>query len=123
MSVDRIKFIKAEVGEKTTLNFAEIHGVIEKFLRRDDEELATLKAERRPGRPASNRDRQLEERQALEKREYAAGFWMPDLEDAVNVKLLKEWEGQWVALSTLKFVRMEKKGVRHESSYPPKGQS
>ncbi|KAF2500838.1 hypothetical protein BU16DRAFT_614538 [Lophium mytilinum] len=121
--VDRVNLIKTEVGEKTTLSHTEIHAIIEKFLRRDDDELATIQAERRPGRPASNREGQLKERQKLEMREYDSGFWMPDLEDAANVKLLKDWEGQWVGLNTMKFVRMEKSGTRHESSYPPKGQS
>jgi len=59
----------------------------------------------------------------VEAREYVSGFWMPDLEDAANVKLLKDWEGQWVGLNTMQFVRIAKKGVRHESSFPPKGQS
>jgi translation machinery-associated protein 16 len=97
--------------------------MIEDYLGRDDEELAKLKAERRPGRPPSTRQNLLEINQKTEQDEYASGFWVPDLEDVINLRKLKEWNGQWAQLATLKFARISKGGFRKESSFPPKGMS
>ncbi len=97
--------------------------MIEDYLGRDDEELAKLKAERRPGRPPSTRQALLEQNQSIEQGEYASGFWVPDLEDSENLKKLKEWNGQWSNLATIKFARISKEGLKVESRFPPKGMS
>ena len=97
--------------------------MIDDFLGRDDEELATLQAERRAGRPPSTRETLLKQNQAMEQGEYASGFWVPDLQDVENLQQLKKWNGEWSGLPTLKFARISKDGVRRESSFPPKGLS
>ena len=43
--------------------------------------------------------------------------------DADNVEVLRNWNGEWTSLNTLKYVRLARSGARHESSFPPKGQS
>ncbi|OCK79309.1 hypothetical protein K432DRAFT_383188 [Lepidopterella palustris CBS 459.81] len=122
--LERISYFRTAASERLTpFTIPEIQNLIETYLHRDDEELAKEKAERRPGRPASNRENLLKQKQSLEEREYISGFWMPDLEDVKNLEFLKEWTGEWVSLSTMKFVRISKTGVKHESSFPPKGQS
>jgi translation machinery-associated protein 16 len=108
---------------ESPLSIAEIQAMIEDYLGRDDEELLKLKAERRAGRPASTRQTLLEQARATEQGEYASGFWVPDLEDAENLKRLKEWTGKWAGLATLKFARISVQGVKKESSFPPKGLS
>ena len=90
---------------------------------RDDDELARLESERRLGRPISSKVDILRQRILREEREYSAGFWLPDMADAQNVRLLKHWNGEWTSLNTLIYIRLSKSGVRHESSFPPKGQS
>jgi translation machinery-associated protein 16 len=107
----------------SALSIPVIQAMIEDYLGRDDEELANLKAERRAGRPPNNRQSLLEQHQATEQDEYASGFWVPDLEDGENLKRLKEWNGQWAGLATLKFARISKEGVKRGSSFPPKGMS
>jgi translation machinery-associated protein 16 len=102
---------------------SEIQAMIDDFLGRDDEELATLMAERRSGRPPSTRETLLKQNQAVEQGEYASGFWVPELQDAENLERLKKWNGQWSGLPTLQFARISKDGVRRESSFPPKGLS
>jgi translation machinery-associated protein 16 len=104
-------------------SISEIQAMIDDFLGRDDEELATLMAERRPGRPPSTRETLLKQNQAMEQGEYASGFWVPELQDAENLEKLKKWNGQWSGLPTLQFARISKDGVRRESSFPPKGLS
>lgn len=58
-----------------------------------------------------------------EDREFAAGFWMPDLEDEESLRLLRAWNGQWTSLSSLKYVRLTRDGIVNPSSFPPKGKS
>jgi translation machinery-associated protein 16 len=97
--------------------------MIEDYLGRDDEEVAKLRAERRPGRPPATRQTLLEQHQATEQGEYASGFWVPDLEDEANLEKLKAWNGEWANLAILKFARITKAGGKKGSSFPPKGLS
>jgi translation machinery-associated protein 16 len=121
--VQRVKAFQSYTLEHTsTFTIPEMQSLIEDYLGRDDEELAKLKAERRPGRPPSTRETLLQQNQAAEQGEYVSGFWIPDLEEE-NLKKLKVWPGKWGSLSTLRFVRITKDGKRLESSFPPKGLS
>lgn len=120
----RIKSFQSYTTEhESPLSIPEIQAMIEDYLGRDDEEVLKLKSERRAGRPANTRQTLLEQNQATEQGEYASGFWVPDLENLENLKKLKEWNGQWAGLATLKFARISRDGVKKESSFPPKGLS
>lgn len=105
------------------LTVAGIQAMIEDYLGRDDEELATLQTARRAGRPPTTRETLLKQHQVMEQGEYASGFWVPDLEDLDILQRLKAWDGKWASLATLKFSRIAKDGNRKESSFPPKGMS
>jgi translation machinery-associated protein 16 len=103
----RVKSFQSYTVEHTTPpTIPDIQAMIEDYLGRDDEELAKLKAERRPGRPASTRETLLRQHQHME-----------------NLKKLKEWGGQWSGLATIRPVRITRDGVKKESSFPPKGMS
>jgi len=108
---------------ESALSIQDIQAMIEDFLGRDDEELGNLQTQRRAGRPPSTRETLLKQNQATEQGEYASGFWVPDLENAENLKKLKEWDGKWASLATLQFARISKDGKKRESSFPPKGLS
>lgn len=120
----RIKSFQSYTTEHDApLSISDIQAMIEDYLGRDDEEVAKLKAERRAGRPPSTRQTLLEQNQAMEQNEYDSGFWVPDLEDAGNLRKLKEWNGEWSSLATLKFARISKEGFKKDSTFPPKGLS
>jgi translation machinery-associated protein 16 len=72
------------------------------YIQRDDDELATLKAQRRKGRPPSADEERLTQ--------------MIDSE-------LERWSGDWAGMNSLKFVRVVETGAIRPSSFPPKGQS
>lgn len=93
------------------------------YISRDDEELAKLQTERRPGRPSSTREDLLKQRIETENREYDAGFWIPDMEDADNIARLESWTGDWTSLNTLSYVRLSRDGKKRSSTFPPKAQS
>ena len=97
--------------------------ILASYIQRNDDELAKFKSERRPGRPRSNREDRLKQLISTEEREFEGGFWIPDMTDARNIELLQNWNGEWTSLNLLKYVRLSKSGARHESSFPPKGQS
>jgi translation machinery-associated protein 16 len=122
--VERVAFLQTATSNSTsTLTIPEIQDLIEIYMGRFDSDLDALKEERRPGRPASTREAELKLQMEHDVKEYASGFWIPDLEDAQVLATLKEWGGSWVALNTMKFVRISKDGSRLESSFPPKGRS
>lgn len=124
LAVLRVNFFRdAAIGTSKAFDLSQIQTLIEEFLRRDDEELAVLKAQRRPGRPPNPREDLLKQKQSGEQSEYTSGFWLPDLEDAGTVQILKSWGGQWNGLNTMKFVRISRDGVKKDSSFPPKGAS
>ena len=103
------------------LSDEKLHSLINQHLSRDDETLAELKQERRPGRPPTSKQTLLEQRLAAEQKEYEQGFWMPDMQNERNLGRLKEWKGHWVSLGQLTFVRVEKGGNVRESAFPPSG--
>jgi translation machinery-associated protein 16 len=105
------------------LTVADIQAMIDDFLGRDDEELATLNANRRAGRPPTTRETLLKQNQTLEQGEYASGFWVPDLEDVEVLQKLKTWDGKWASLAVLRFARISKDGTKKDSMFPPKGLS
>lgn len=94
------------------------------YVHRDDEELAELKAARRPGRPPATREQLLEQRIVTETKEFeVSGFYCPDMRDTATVDKLRGWDGEWVSCNAMKFVRVTKDGEVRDSVWPPKGLS
>ncbi|KAF1811316.1 hypothetical protein P152DRAFT_399783 [Eremomyces bilateralis CBS 781.70] len=104
-------------------SISEMQDMIARYIERSANELASVKSERRPGRPPSIREHQLRMRIDQEQREYRSGFWMPDLEDPKNLEALLEWHGEWAGLAPMNFVRIYHDGTKKESTFPPNGQS
>ena len=123
--MERISFFHAalQFHERTTFTPQEMQDHILLFIRRTDSELTELNDTRRPGRPPSTREDILKRKQEAEVKEYRSGFWIPDLQDAENVGILKEWNGDWAALAQLKYVRVAEDGGVKGSSFPPTGLS
>ncbi|EME78023.1 uncharacterized protein MYCFIDRAFT_63859 [Pseudocercospora fijiensis CIRAD86] len=120
--LDRVAFFQENLPETLhPLEIAETQALIERFLARHDEEVAALKAERRPGRPASTRQTLLEQQIKTEKAEYESGFWVPNMQDEEALQKLDAWNGSWLALAPLRFVRVDNAGGVKESQFPPRG--
>lgn len=122
--LERVAFFQDKLPETLhPLDVDEMKVLVEQYLQRHDEELNALKAERRPGRPASNRQSLLEQAIKAEAQEYESGFWLPNLQDVETLQKLDEWKGLWLGLGTLRFVRVQKDGEVKESQFPPRGTS
>ena len=59
----------------------------------------------------------------MEKDEYSAGYWMPDMRDGKNLEKLQLWNGAWTSLGNISFIRLFRDGTITQSSFPPKGHS
>lgn len=122
--LDRIAFFQDRLPETLhPLDVGEIQALINEYLTRNDEEVEFLKAERRPGRPASTRQTHLEDQKKIERREYESGFWLPNLQDEETLVKLDQWKGDWIGLGILRFQRIDHTGAAKESQFPPRGAS
>ncbi|CAI6743167.1 CLL_HP2_G0045140.mRNA.1.CDS.1 [Saccharomyces cerevisiae] len=76
----------------------------------NDTELDELKKKRRSNRPPSNRQVLLQQRRDQELKEFKAGFLCPDLSDSKNMEFLRNWNGTFGLLNTLRLIRINDKG-------------
>jgi translation machinery-associated protein 16 len=122
--VQRIAFLQSCLPEKPTpYDLPSIQSLIAIFLSRFDEEFASLKAERRPGRPPVTRETAIKQQLEFDRKEYDSGLWVPDMRDEETLFSLRNWGGEWSGLNMMKWIRITKTGNVKESSFPPKGQS
>ncbi|KIW00864.1 uncharacterized protein PV09_07621 [Verruconis gallopava] len=125
--LQRVSFFQSCLPEApaqvTPYDIESIQSLIKILLSRFDDELAALKAERRPGRPPATRELAIKQQLEADSKEYESGLWIPDLRDEETLFSLRNWKGEWSGLNVMKFVRLNRKGEVRESSFPPKGQS
>lgn len=98
-----------------------------------------MKKTRRAGRPASTKEDLLRIKIAALEEEYTKGFCrlfpfisttgksrtnivvvLPDVTSAENVKLLDGWEGSWVYLTTIPWIKVTNTGNVRKSEPPSK---
>ncbi|KAL1958495.1 hypothetical protein VTO42DRAFT_4359 [Malbranchea cinnamomea] len=122
--LDRVMFFQDAVEEDLTpLSDEQLLQLILKYLSRHSSELNQLRAERRKNRPPSKREETLAQLEEIEAKEFASGFWVPDMGNQENLKKLKAWNKDWSAMNNITFVRVSKDGGKKESSFPPRGLS
>lgn len=76
-ALEKAKAAESDSQSKNTAALfteSELRDVIQRYIKRDDEELEKLMEKRRPGRPASSQQDALQQRIDKEKREYKSGF-------------------------------------------------
>ncbi|KAK7528101.1 translation machinery-associated protein 16 [Phyllosticta citriasiana] len=107
----------------SALTLPAMHDLVESCIARDAEELETLRAARRAGRPPTSREQLLLQRVDRENKEFDGGFYVPDLEDAETVDKVRAWDGEWVSCNSMRFVRLTRAGEKRDSAWPPNGMS
>lgn len=90
--------------DQETFSLDEERAFVDEFIRRGDEELDQLKHERRPGRPATKRQDQLQMNRDREYAVFKSGWKLPDLRVPQNVKRLRSWKGDSGTLTAIDFV-------------------
>ena len=105
------------ISEGFKLNF-------HRYIFRNEQELVSLKADRRRGRPPSKREDQIEHQIDTETKEFKSGFWIPDVRQKQDLLKLQQWSGDWSSLNTLLFARVDsERNNFRPSTFPPKGLS
>lgn len=119
--VDRVCFFLETIRETglEQLDVEQFQAAVNSFVRQHDEEMAEIKAARRPGRPATSREDLVRLVIANLEKEYQNGFLVPDLGDKENVETLQRWDGSWLNLTSLKWVRINETGVVKPAAFPP----
>lgn len=105
------KFIQEAVRnrpDQETFNLEEMKMFVEGYISRFDEELTELRDARRPGRPASTRQLQLEDKVKHEQHVYETGFKVPNLSDKPTVDRLRLWTGSMGGTTVMQFVHIHK---------------
>ena len=118
----RVKFVQDAVSDLAEpLATADVRALAAEYVDRNSSELEEIRAARRPARPPGLREVLLREQRDADEREFEAGYWMPDVTDPVTLEAIKRWNGRWVMLNTMGFVRVTREGERRESGFPPTG--
>jgi translation machinery-associated protein 16 len=119
-----MQFIKDNLPEVLSpLPLETILAFVEEYVTRNRDELADLQAGRKHGKLPGARELNMRQQQVNEMKEFETGYWIPDLTDVKNMERLSEWNGQWVGLNCIKFVRVTKSGEMSPSTFPPGGKS
>ncbi|QVM05415.1 hypothetical protein D8B26_000126 [Coccidioides posadasii str. Silveira] len=122
--LDRVNFFKDSIQHiAAPLSDEEVAQLVTRYRARYAPELTELRQQKRKGRPPSKREETLTQREEFEAKEYATGFWVPDLGSEDNIRRLKGWNGDWSSLSNLDFVRLNREGNKQQSAFPPRGLS
>lgn len=111
----RIKFVQDLINsdslkDRTDFSHEELTAFLQEFIQRDNKELKELKKNRRKNRPPSNRQIMLEQKLDREIAEFEIGFLAPDLSDEKNVTILRNWNGTFGSINSLKTIRLNRKG-------------
>lgn len=112
-------FQNAISSEEKSFSVDQINRLIERYIQRNHEELFSLKSDRRSGRPPNPKELILKQKVEKEEMEFISGFWMPDIQSPENLRLLRNWNGEWIGLNVIKFIRYSKDGSKTTAAFPP----
>ena len=54
-----------------------------------------------------------------EKKEYASGLWVPNLQDEQTLIKLDVWQYDWLSLGNMEFSRVDSDGTIKHATFPP----
>lgn len=104
--------IEAEVDDPTddipTFSISDVQDLLETWISRNDDEIESLKEQRRPGRPKSKKLEQLEEVKAKEVHQFETGWKVPDLRHKQTCVFMKSWAGDHGKLTAMKHIILKK---------------
>ncbi|RKP11222.1 translation machinery-associated protein 16 [Piptocephalis cylindrospora] len=101
-----LAFRDALSPETITMTREEMRQVLETYVSRYDEEMFQLEADRRPGRPKTGRETELELLRLRETESYASGLDVPNLTSPSMVKILRGWDGDHNSITRFRTIRL-----------------
>lgn len=104
--------IKDSPDETFSLN--ELREIVREWVCRDDEELAEIDKNRRPGRPLTGKQQLLKEKRKHDEHLFETGIRTPDIRDKDTVTYVKNWNGNAGASTAWKFTLVTKAATDEE---------
>ncbi len=84
-----------------------LYNFLYRYISRYEEEIEALKSTLRANRPIPKRLDELQLAKKQEEQEYTStGFTLPDLKDSKVVQTLRNWNGDYNAVSTIRQIRL-----------------
>ncbi|ORX58187.1 hypothetical protein DM01DRAFT_1302217 [Hesseltinella vesiculosa] len=84
-----------------------MHELVQLYLKRHDDELAELRAQRqKTKRPKSQREHLLEATLTSEKDEYRSGMDLPDMTIRKSLEVLRQWDGDSNGMDKIRTIRL-----------------
>lgn len=97
-----------EQKDKEVFSADDMREFVEEYIGRNDEELAQIEKDRRPGRPLSSKQQLQIEKRKHDEHIFETGFRIPDISDKLTVDRLRGWNGTSGSLSSWKFTLITK---------------
>lgn len=98
-----------EQKDKETFTKDDMRQFVEEYITRNDEELAEIEKNRRPGRPLSSKQQLQLEKRKHDEHVFETGFNIPDISDKLTVERLRSWNGTSGSQSSWKFTMVTSK--------------
>ncbi|KAJ3107325.1 hypothetical protein HDU96_007940 [Phlyctochytrium bullatum] len=106
-AVDRMVFFKFALPDDVKMATLEMaHDIIEQYIARNDDEIKEMTESLRPGKPKPPKLIQLQSLREKDVQEYNAGFTLPNMLDAANVKRMRAWNGDYNGLGEIKMTKL-----------------
>lgn len=112
-AVDRLVWFKYSIDDNTDkpLSEEEMHSIAMMYINRNDDEMEDLKQQLRKDRPKPAKLGMLQLLKEKDIKEYRDGVLeMPLMSDATNIRVLKEWDGDFNSMQRIKMTRMRMNG-------------
>lgn len=97
-----------EDKEKEVFSQDDMREIVNEYICRNDEELAQIENDRRPGRPLSSKHQLQIEKRKHDQHIFETGFSIPDISDKLTVTRLRGWNGTSGSLTSWKFTLITK---------------
>lgn len=104
-----------ELPDVKTFSAEEMRDFLNEYVCRNDEEIAEIEKQRRPGRPLTSKHQLQLEKRKHDEHIFATGWKTPDLSDEVTVRRLREWNGTSGSVNGWAFTYVTKNPVENES--------
>lgn len=105
-----------ELPEAKTFSLDEVREFINEYICRNDEDIAEIEKQRRPGRPLTSKHQLQLEKRKHDEHVFATGWKAPDLSDEVTVTRLRNWNGTSGSVNGWEFTFVTKEPTQTEST-------
>lgn len=105
-----------ELPDAKTFSIDEMRNFVDEYICRNDEEIAEIEKQRRPGRPLTSKHQLQLEKRKHDQHIFSTGWKAPDLSDEVTVRRLRTWNGTSGSVNGWEFTFVTKNPIETENT-------